>query len=187
MTIRPATHADAATIAAVHVASWHETYATTVSEAALARNSVDRRRAYWERVLSEAARDVIVATERGAVVGFVSGGAMPGSIRGRPPIPEYDAYVDALYVLAGRHGRGIGRALLGTLAQRLAARGFASLALHVVATNRARGFYERLGARFVGAEPYDDGVDEGVQITYGWSDIANVPTGTSVDGSTARG
>ena len=185
MTIRPAIRADAAAIAAVHAAAWHETYAGMVSEAALARNTVERRRAFWERVLSDAARDVIVATQRSAVVGFVSGGAMPASIRGRPPIPGYDAYVDALYVLAARHGRGIGRALLGTLAQRLAARGFGSLALHVVATNRARGFYERLGGRFIRAEPYDDGVDEGVQITYGWSEIASVPTGTSVDGSTA--
>jgi ribosomal protein S18 acetylase RimI-like enzyme len=183
--IRPAILGDAAEIAAVHVASWHETYAATVPEAALQRNTEARRRALWERVLAEAARDVFVATEHGAVVGFVCGGAMPDSIRGRAPIPDHDAYVDALYVLAAGHRRGMGRTLLGTLARRLAARGFRSLALHVVADNPARGFYERLGARFIKAERFADGVDEGVQLAYGWANVGDVPTGTSVDGSTA--
>ena len=161
MTIRAATRADAAAIAAVHVASWRETYTGMLPQAVIERNTLERRHALWERVLSEATRDVFVATENDAVVGFICGGPMPESIRGRAPIAGHDAYVDALYVLAASHAHGIGRALLGALAQRLAGRGFRSLALHVVADNPARGFYERLGARVIAAEPYADGVDEG--------------------------
>ena len=174
MTIRPASREDAAAIAAVHVASWHDALAGIASAAILERNTEPRRRAHWERVLSEAARDVFVATDDDAVVGFVHGGAMPESIRGRAPIPDHDAYVDTLYVLAAWHGRGVGRALLGALAQRLAQRGFRSIALHVLAQNPARGFYERLGGRFICAEPFTDGGDEIVQIAYGWRDISQL-------------
>jgi hypothetical protein len=116
----------------VHVASWRETYTGMLPQALVERNTDERRR----------------------------GGAMPESIRGRPPIPGHDAYVDAL-VLAASHGHGAGR-------------GFRSLALHVVAPIPAREFYERLGARFLGAEPFADGVDEGVQIAYGWSDMSEL-------------
>ena len=183
MRIRAAERADAPRIAAVHVASWRETYAALLPESSQEHNTQAQRRETWEGVLAEAVRDVFVATDDDVVVGFVCGGAMPDTIRGRAPIPHYDAYVDALYVLAACHGRGIGRALLGTLARRLAERGFGSLALHVVAQNPACRFYERLGARFIRAEPAAVAADDGV--AYGWDEITNVPTGTSVDGSTA--
>ena len=177
--VRAARAADAAAIAAVHVASWRETYTGLLPEAVIANNTAARRRALWERVLRDGARDVFVATDdAGAVAGFISGGAMPAVIRGRAPIPDHDAYVDALYVLAAWHGRGIGGALLGALAQRLRERGFRALALHVVAANPAVRFYEHLGARFIHAEPLAEGVDEGLQAAYGWSDLRSVPTGT---------
>ena len=175
--IRAASEADAGAIARVHVASWNETYTGLLPDVVIANNSEERRRALWTRVLGEGTRDVFVATRDDAIVGFVSGGAMPATIRGRAPIPDYDAYVDALYVLAASHGRGIGRALMGTLALRLRERGFRALALHVVADNPAVRFYERLGARFLHAEPIGGG-DEGLQAAYGWSDLRRVPTGT---------
>ena len=175
--IRAASEADAGAIAAVHVASWNETYPGLLPDVVIANNSLDRRLALWNRVLGEGAREVFVATRDGAVAGFISGGPMPATIRGRPPIPDHDAYVDALYVLAASHGRGIGRALLGSLATRLRERGFRALALHVVSDNPAVRFYERLGARFLHAEPIG-GADEGLQAAYGWSDLRSVPTGT---------
>jgi ribosomal protein S18 acetylase RimI-like enzyme len=180
--IRPARRGEAAQIAAVHVESWREAYAELLPQSMHEHNTEARRRTTWEGVLAEAARDVFVATHDGAIVGFIAGGAMPDLIHGRAPIPGFDAYVDALYVLAPWHGRGAGRALLDTLARRLAERGFRSLALHVVARNPARHFYERLGARFIRNEPAAIAADDGA--AYGWDDITNVPTGTSVDGST---
>jgi ribosomal protein S18 acetylase RimI-like enzyme len=177
--IRVATVADAAAIAAVHVTSWRETYTGLLPEGVIVNNTAERRRALWEHVLLEGTRDVFVATgDGGDVVGLISGGAMPTVIRGRAPIPDHDAYVDALYVLAASHGRGIGGALLGALAQRLLERGFRALALHVVAANPAVRFYEHLGARFIHAEPIAESVDEGLQAAYGWSDLRSVPTGT---------
>ena len=183
MTIRAARRDEAARIAMLHAASWREAYAELLPASMHENNTEARRLATWEAVLAEAARDVFIATHDGAIVGFIAGGAMPDTIHGRAPIPDFDAYVDALYVLTAWQGRGTGRALLGTLARRLAERGFRSLALHVVALNPARRFYERLGARFIRAEPSAvTAADDAA--AYGWDDIADVPTGTSVDGST---
>ncbi len=177
--IRAATAADALAIAAVHVASWDETYHGLLSEAVIAENTEERRRALWERVLRDGTREVFVAVgDDGEVVGFICGGAMPAVIRGRAPIAGYDAYVDALYVLAAEHGRGRGRALLGALALRLRERGFRALGLHVVAANPAVRFYEHLGARFIHAEALAAHAGDGGQSAYGWSDLRNVPTGT---------
>jgi ribosomal protein S18 acetylase RimI-like enzyme len=139
----------------------------------IANNTLERRTALWDRVLRDGARYVFVAVNgAGDVAGFVSGGAMPAEIRGRAPIQNHDAYVDALYVLAAAHGAGTGRALLGTLALRLYDRGFRALALHVVADNPAVRFYEHLGATFIHDEPLAIGVDEGMQSAYGWADLA---------------
>ena len=177
MTIRAAVHEDARAIAAVHVASSSETYTGFLRDEVMG-NLEEQRRAHWERVLDEDGRDVFVAVGHdGAVIGFVCGGPMPESIHGRPPIRGFDAYVDALYVLAAAHGHGAGRALLRALAQRLRERGLRSLALHVVAENPARQFYEHLGARFILAEPRWPGTDEPVQIAYGWDDVDRVPAG----------
>jgi ribosomal protein S18 acetylase RimI-like enzyme len=176
--VRRATRDDADGIARVHVASWREVYTALLPAAVMETNTQERRRALWERIGADGARRIFVAVDDAAIVGFVCGGPMPESIRGRLPIAGHDAYVDALYVLAGRHRRGIGRALLSTLANALAQDGFASLALHVVARNPARGFYEHLGARFLHEEPLLPGVDEGMQCAYGWSDLRGVPTGT---------
>jgi ribosomal protein S18 acetylase RimI-like enzyme len=179
MIVRRATHADAAAIARVHVASWREVYGALLPAPIMETNTAERRRALWDRILAAGERRVLVAVGEGTIVGFICGGPMPESFRGRAPIVGHDAYVDAIYVLAGWHGRGIGRALLGTLAGALVQDGFHSLALHVVGTNPARRFYEHLGARFLFEEPITAGVDEGMQCAYGWSDLRSVPTGTS--------
>jgi ribosomal protein S18 acetylase RimI-like enzyme len=177
MMIRGATDADAAAIARVHVASWREVYAALLPAPIMETNTPERRRALWERILTAGERHVFVAVEDEAIVGFICGGPMPESIRGRAPIVGHDAYVDALYVRADRHGRGIGRALLGMLAGALTQDGLHALALHVVAQNPARRFYEHLGARFLHEEPIAPGVDEGMQCAYGWSELSSVPTG----------
>ena len=77
---------------------------------------------------------------------------MPERPQDYEPLP-FDAYLQAIYLLAGRQRRGAGRALLGAIARDLIAQGRRSMALHVLATNPARGFYERLGAMHVRYEP----------------------------------
>jgi ribosomal protein S18 acetylase RimI-like enzyme len=174
MTIRAALPDDAAAITAVHLQSSRETYDWTPAQIAEPKNTPERRTAFWAGILAEGQREVFVAEAEGGIVGFVCGGAMPESLRGRPPIPGYDAYVYTLYILGTWHGRGIGRALLTTIARRMRAAGFGSLALHVAEQNRARRFYEHLCAQFIRSEPFADGIDQGTQLAYGWRDIAQL-------------
>lgn len=172
--IRDATLDDVGAIAFVHLASWRETYAELLPAKFIEGNTLERRHAVWHGVLERRERIVLVACDdHDTPFGFICGGGMPAAIHGRTPIPSHDAYVDALYVLAAKHRRGIGRTLLTMLANRLHARGFASLALHVLVGNAAAGFYERLGARILSREePWDDGGFP--VIAYGWDDISRI-------------
>lgn len=172
MRIRAAALADAASIASVHFTSWRETYTWLLPPEVIARNTLERREAFWHAILESGSRDVFVADAGGGeLVGFACGGAMPETMPGRAPICGYDAYIDALYVLRAWHRRGLGRALLAALATRLRDSGFRSAALHVVAANDAVRFYEHLGARLIHAEPLVKGNDDAGQLAYGWADI----------------
>jgi ribosomal protein S18 acetylase RimI-like enzyme len=89
-------------------------------------NPIEKQRAYLiERVLPE--HDVTVALQGEQIVGFLASNAES---------------VSQLHVRVGRHGRGIGRALL----HRAMAASAGSLWLYTFARNeRARRFYERNG------------------------------------------
>lgn len=52
MTLRKANQADATTLGALHVASWHETYTGIVPGEILAGLSVDARAEMWSKILS---------------------------------------------------------------------------------------------------------------------------------------
>jgi hypothetical protein len=84
---------------------------------------------------------VLLAWRGGEGVGFVA-----AWLRSR------DCYVDNLHVLPDLRGGGIGRALIGAAAQRLAATGATSASLGVFAANEgALRFYAALGGE-VGPE-----------------------------------
>jgi hypothetical protein len=56
------------------------------------------------------------------------------------------------------------------VADRLAAQGISSLRVEVLRANPNRGFYERLGARYLDEHPYEqDGVVLPMCV-YGWAD-----------------
>jgi len=140
-TVRRARAEDADELAAVHVAAWNHTYAGLLPEAYLAARGFGARRAFWRDLFLRAdpAVCVFVACDgAGRIVGFASGG------------PERTGLVDrrqelyALYVLAEAQGEGVGRQLVEEV---LGALG--PVAVWVLATNPARGFYERLGARYL--------------------------------------
>ena len=86
--IRRAEAGDAAAIAAVHVAAWHEAYAGLVPARMLSAFSVARRTRRWHRILTapdpsrESAVFVAVAPDR-TIVGFGSCGRQPAPRPGR--------------------------------------------------------------------------------------------------------
>lgn len=95
-------------------------------------------------VADTAILETIVAEVMGTIVGFAS-------IR---PHNVFSAEIDAMAVAAGRHGEGIGRALVEDVESRLRARGVEFLQVKTLGPSRpnepyerTRGFYNRLGFR----------------------------------------
>ena len=112
---------------------------------------------------------VLVAEEKGRVVGFATAG--------RPRTPGLgEGEVETLYVLDDWRDQGLGRGLLQRAAADLAERGCASLFLWVLEQNPSRFFYERMGGRpaqrattMVAGRPF-------AQMAYVWDPIARLVT-----------
>ncbi len=158
-TLRNAHPDDVEALATVKVEGWRSTYTELVDEQMLAPFlDVAAQRAAFRSLLEEAGTRVVVAECEGMVIGFVTGDLQTG-------------YVDSLHVLPARRSGGVGRRLLGAIAEALREHGCAELSLNVVAGNiRARAFYERLGGELTGSAPAEwaPTVEE---VHYRWTDV----------------
>jgi len=142
--IRRATPADAVQIAAVHLATWRNAYAGILPDDYLAKLSIPRLAASYDRMI-RAREGLFVAARRDVprgdgprIVGFANGGpSRPGAIA--------DAEISLLYVLDDWRDQGIGRRLMRSLGMNLAADGASSAFLWVLRDNPNRWFYNRLG------------------------------------------
>jgi ribosomal protein S18 acetylase RimI-like enzyme len=81
-------------------------------------------------------------------------------------------HVSTLYVLASAQGMGLGRRLLVSMARVLSGRGGASLRLWVLDGNdRARAFYEHLGAQKGEGRPVTGWGGRHQETAFDWPDI----------------
>jgi GNAT superfamily N-acetyltransferase len=175
--IRKAILADAEGIARVKVDTWRTTYRGIVPDETLAKLSYDEQRARWERQLraTDGRFTYVLQDENGKVVGFASGGPV------RTDDPGYAGELYAIYVLDAHQGTGWGRQLVAQVAGRLAQMGMTSMLLWTFRDNPARGFYERLGGRYLREQPLDiDGVPI-MEVAYGWPDTAPLRAGGSAE------
>jgi ribosomal protein S18 acetylase RimI-like enzyme len=172
--IREATLDDVHGIARVHIDTWRTTYVDIVPTEYLTGLSYEQRESRWRENLSSQ-RDgsfTLVADADGSIVGFAGGGPEPDNI------PGYDGELYGLYVLAAYQRRGIGRALMLTVARRLAANGFNSVVIWVLKDNvKARAFYETMGGMPVGEKTITIGGAELIEVAYGWPDIRSLNQG----------
>jgi GNAT superfamily N-acetyltransferase len=150
-------------IARVQVETWRTTYAGIVPAAYLAGLTLEDRERLWRANFRKPAGPILVAEEGGEVAGFAYGGPNRGTER------EFAGELYAIYVLDRFQGRGLGRALLGAFAGAL---GAPSLIVWVFEGNRARGFYEAMGAKRLGAKKIMIGGAFLDEISYGWADAA---------------
>lgn len=146
--VRPATAADAAQIAGVHVESWRSTYPGIVPQSILDGLSVERRTAFWSGLLlAPGETRTWVGELDDRIVGFVGTGP-PADLALRPDTAE----LQAIYLLPAARGIGLGRLLIRTATSDFVERGFASAILWVLTANEgARRFYEAAGWRRDGA------------------------------------
>jgi ribosomal protein S18 acetylase RimI-like enzyme len=114
--------------------------------------ALENRRGVWrERLEAPAANQYVRIAEEGAeIIGFICAFADQD--------PVWGSYIDNLHVLYSRHGRGVGRALIGSAAEWLCGthpnRG---VYLWVMEANTgARAFYERLGGTNAGTMDLED-------------------------------
>ena len=173
--IRPATPSDAARLAYIHVTSWRETYTGLMPPEVLERMTSEamrqRREQGWLHTLSQETDCVQVAELDGQVIGFASGGA----VRPHAVIAgDYDAELYTLYALREAQGRGLGRSLFAAVARELHGRGFAGLALWVLAANPPRQFYVHLGGRELGQKTEAIPGGELVEVALGWRDLTRL-------------
>jgi GNAT superfamily N-acetyltransferase len=148
MLVRAAGPEDAAVVAAIHMASWRDAYASILDPAFLAGPIEAERLAVWEDRLRAPApsQAVALAVEREEPLGFVC--VLGGDD------PRWGSRVDNLHVLPSFRGGGIGAILLRWAAA-WTAETFPATRLHhwvFEANQPARRFYERLGAQAAGQE-----------------------------------
>ena len=188
--VRRARLADAAAIAAVHVAAWRSTYSGILPDRFLARLSVARQTAHYDAAIragvgvhvatasgSDADRGDDAAENRAAkVVGFVSGGPSR-ALGGRQRLAEGE--IDTLYVLDDWRERGIGRRLMRAAAAHLSGAGCQSAFLWVLRDNPSRWFYARLGGKPVAEATIEVGGQKVVQMAYVWTPIDKLAQATS--------
>ena len=174
--IRAATPSDAASIAAVHITSWRETYAGLMPDAMLNALSVSDRTERWIRILGEdinpADPSVFVAEQEGDVVGFVSGGEQRDqALRAQGATGE----ITAIYVLRRVQRQRLGSRLMGAAARAFCDRGHQAASLWVLRDNLpARRFYERLGGEVVGEKEDHSEAGTLVELAYFWRDLCNL-------------
>ncbi len=167
--IRGAGPEDAAGVSRVHIASWWTTYRGVVPDVFLDAMSYGESEARWRERLGGRDRRAFsfVAEVSGDIVGFASGGP-----RRSESLPGFDGELHALYLLAEVRGAGIGRGLLGAVAERLSDSGFSSMLAWVMAENHpARGFYEAFDGRLVGWDTFEIEGETIEEVAYGWDDV----------------
>jgi ribosomal protein S18 acetylase RimI-like enzyme len=166
MLVRRAHPADASGIAKVHVDSWRTTYRGIVPDGYLDSLSYEECETQWSRALQEGRNRIHVAeNDTGTIVAFACGGPE------RTKQYDYDGELYAIYILREYQRKGIGRRLFQAVARDLAADGFRSLLVWVLADNPSRRFYEALGGEKVAAKPITIGGVTLEEVAYGWKDL----------------
>lgn len=162
--IRLASPEDAQAIARVMVATWRSAYAGVLPDDYLAGLAIEPRARRTRELLAEGVRFALVAVdERSRVFGVASAGPERGDD------PRYEGELTALYVLPGRQRQGAGSALVEAAAAELAERGMRAMIVWVLAANRARGFYERLGGVYVREQQLEIAGVTLPEVAYGWA------------------
>lgn len=145
--------------------SWRTTYVGLMPAEFLAGLRVERRQQYWAGLLADpnAATHVFVAEVGPDVVGFAACGP------NREAPTEYAGELYAIYVLADRHGQGLGRGLYDAVVADLTSRHMASMVIWVLANNPACGFYARMGGQRVAEKDVEIGGVALREVAYGWA------------------
>lgn len=174
--IRAARPGDARRIARLDVETWRAAYAGILATPFLVGLSAQRREVGWAAVIEREPRDVRVAVDAdGEIVGF-------GSCGRNRDTAGHTGEVFTLYVAPDWQNRGIGRALLLGLFERLVAQGCGSAIIWVLRDNPGRFFYRHLGGREIRHKHFVVG-GKGIEAAgYAWPDLPRYLETARADG-----
>jgi ribosomal protein S18 acetylase RimI-like enzyme len=142
LSIRLGTRSDSDIIADLHAQSWLNTYRGILPDQFLDSDLYQERKRYWEKKMEGLRRNdfVLLAEDGDAVVGFAA-------VLDKPEA-GFDAFIDNLHVRSDMKGKGIGKALMRAVAERLLASNRHSVYLWVLHGNTAaEKFYYAIGAQ----------------------------------------
>lgn len=132
---------DARAVARIHVTAWQEAYKEILSAEYLAGLSIDKRQCYWSEVIPKGNPEISIAKVDESVVGWVAFGKCRDA-----DAPSTAGEIWAIYVAPDFWSTGAGRALWFQARQKLAAVGYRTVSLWVLADNaRAIDFYRKAG------------------------------------------
>ena len=154
LVIRLATTDDIPALTRLHVKTWNATYAPLLIKGP----SETIREAQWRQKF---ARDeatwfcYVVENRSGELIGFAQGN--------RSDHPEYAGELNKIYLLREYQGVGLGRRLVGVVAQRFLSQGIESMWLFGDARNPSNKAWLALGAIKTDSDPGTG--------NYGWRDL----------------
>lgn len=143
LSIQKANVNDAALIARVHVQSWRETYHHVLSESYLAKLSIPPKTTMWEKLLSDRDHTTFTAVFEGEFIGFINGGPA------RESEHKIDGELYAFYLLRKFQKQGFGRKLFLEFVRELKNQSYDNFYIWVLEKNPARGFYKKLGCKYL--------------------------------------
>jgi len=171
MKIRHAQPEDAASISQVHISSWRSTYRGMVPDHVLDHLDLERNSIRWRETISridELKCFFVAESNYKQIVGFATGGP------NRTENTGYNGELYAIYLLKESQDKGVGKALLLSVANWLAEHHYTSMLVWVLAQNPAKYFYEALGGVQVGRKKIDIGNAMIDEISYGWKDLKSL-------------
>ena len=165
MNFRRAAACDADRIAQLHAESWRRTYRGMMRDEFLDRDVLSNRCEAWRDLMSTTGygKFVLLAEEGERLAGFIC-------VTGNEDV-LWGSYIDNLHVAEDYMRRGVGRALMCHAARWLGeSHAGSSVYLWVMRANdRARRFYEALGAANVGERSLlDPGGGSALNCRYVW-------------------
>ena len=155
LTLRDAVTSDIPALAALHVATWNDTYAPLMTGPAVAV-----REHQWHQAFAQPDGwfCYVLARPDGSLIGFTKGVFRPEH--------EIPGELNKLFLGRDYQRMGLGRRLLRQVVQRFLTAGVSAMAAYVDPRNPSCGFFERLGARWL-VEP-----DGHVNFSwYVWNDL----------------
>jgi GNAT superfamily N-acetyltransferase len=165
MSIRPAKPSDAHAMARIYVETWQATYRGILPDAYLVAMTIgDSEKALSREMGGAGVISLVAESEPGHVVGLITGGID----RRRDRI--YGGEIFSLYVGQAYQRRGIGKALVTHLVDRMNRLGIFAAKVQVLQANPCRRFYENLNGVLLACGRIRFAGTELAACTYGWLD-----------------